>query len=284
MDTITLETVADGVARLTFDRPHRLNAYTLRMCQEVVAAVEAYAVDDALRVLIVTGRGRGFCSGADIKAGAAAEDVIAGTKIIRGQSRMASQRLLSRGAHRVCTAFRSVEKPVVAMVNGAAVSGGLAFALAADYRIAGRSARLGDASGNVGLFADEGGAWLIPRAMGVDRALRMSWLGEIYPADRALELGLVSEVVDDEQLVDHTLEFARELAARAPLAVAITKTLMHDAATSTFDDVLSRSAVWAMWNDEQPDVAEGLAAFREGRSPRFTGRAVRHGASDGGPE
>jgi len=283
MDTITVETVEEGVARLTFRRPDRLNAYTLQMCQEIVAAVESYAVDDALRVLIVTGEGRGFCSGADIKAGLAAGDTIAGTKILRGESRMASQRLLSRGPHRVCAAFRGVEKPVIAMVNGPAISGGLAFALAADYRIAARSARLGDASGNVGLFADEGGSWLFPRAMGLDRALRMSWLGEIYEADRAFELGIVSEVVDDDRLLARTLEFARALAGRAPLAVAITKALMHDAQTSTFDDVLSRSAVWAMWNDEQPDVAEGIASFRERREPRFTGRAVPHGHAGGGP-
>lgn len=271
MESITFETVESGVALLTLNRPERLNSYTLSMCREIVEAVEAYSVDDSLRVLVLTGAGRAFCAGADIKAGPG-NDVIAGHAIERGLSRMASMRILEHGPHRVCGALLSVDKPVVAMVNGVAVAGGLAFALAADYRIAGHGARLGDTSGNVGLFADEGGAWLFPRAMGLDRALRMSWLGEIYPADRARELGLVSEVVDDEVLRDQTFQFARDLAARAPLAAGITKTLMRGALTSTFDVSIAQSALWAMWNDEQPDVAEGLAAFRAKRAPRFTGR------------
>jgi 2-(1,2-epoxy-1,2-dihydrophenyl)acetyl-CoA isomerase len=172
----------------------------------------------------------------------------------------------------VVRALHGLEKPTVAMVNGVAVAGGLALALLCDLRVAGESARLGDTSGRVGLLPDEGGAWLYPRAMGLEAALRMTMLGEVYPAQRARELGLVGEVVPDDELLAHTTALARALAARAPLATRVAKKLMLRAATTTLDHALGDAELAVDVVNDSADVAEGVAAFAQKRPPRFEGR------------
>ena len=204
------ETIAPHVARLTLTRPSRLNAYTARMCQEIVDALHAYRDDDELRCLIITGEGRGFCAGADIRDW----DRVRATKMQLGH---ASD--MRDGMHRVAPVMMELDKPTIAMVNGPAVAGGLSLALLCDLRIAGEEAVLGDTSGRLGLLPDEGGAWLFPRFMGMDRALRMVLLSEVYSAPQALELGLVTEVVTQVELADRALAVARAIAAKAPISV-----------------------------------------------------------------
>jgi enoyl-CoA hydratase/carnithine racemase len=152
------------------------------------------------------------------------------------------------------------------------VAGGLALALACDFRLAAASARLGDTSNKVGLLPDEGGAWLFPRAMGQDRALKMVLLSEIYAAAEAERLGLVTETVADEALEARTLEFAAALAGRAPLAVRLSKMMIARAATLSLEESQGDAQMAVMITNPSQDVREGVRAFFEKRAPRFEGR------------
>src|SRR5258708_8462343 len=184
--TILSEMIETSIARITLNRHKHMNAYTNPMCDEIVAALHQYVEDDALRCLIVTGAGRGFCSGGDVSGGGSETE-----RPVYRTKQMGHGQEMRVGMHRVITALHRMDKPVIAMINGAAVAGGLALACACDFRIAADSAKLGDTSGKFGLLPDEGGAWLFPRAMGLDRALKMTLLNEVYSAAEALRLGLV---------------------------------------------------------------------------------------------
>jgi len=207
--------IGAGIARITLNRPHRLGAYTPRMCADIVDAVKRVRLDDAIRVLVLTGSGRGFCSGGDIAPDAGFDEALG--------HQMGRARELREDSHAVITALYRLDKPVICAINGVAVNGGLAFALACDIRIVAASARLGDTSAKVGLLPDEGGAWLFPRAMGYDNAFRMVALSEVYDADTALKLGLATEVVEDSELHSRTVELAEKLAEGAPLALRAVK-------------------------------------------------------------
>src|SRR5271156_6083884 len=191
------------VAILTLNRPAKLNAYSEVMVHELLAALADARDDDTIRAVILTGSGRGFCSGGDVS-----RDFQYPARY-RGH-RFESMLEMRENMHALIRFLHRFDKPGIAAINGAAVAGGLTLALACDFRIAAESARLGDTSLRFGLIPDEGGAYLFPRFMGLDRALKMSLLSEVYKAREALELGLVTEVVADEGLMTR----ARELAAR----------------------------------------------------------------------
>lgn len=258
------ETVGDGIARIILNRPDRLGAYTPRMCAEILDAVRRVRLDDALRVLILTGFGRGFCSGGDISPGGGFDEVL--------DHQIGRARELREDSHAVVMALHRLDKPVICAVNGIAVNGGLAFALACDIRIVAASARLGDTSGKAGLLPDEGGSWLFPRTMGYDKAFRMVALSEIYDAQTAHALGLATEVVPDDELESRTLELAEKLAAAAPLALRAVKFMMRRAMENTLDTSLGDAQQAVLWVGGSADAEEGKSAFLERRPPRFTGR------------
>jgi enoyl-CoA hydratase/carnithine racemase len=172
----------------------------------------------------------------------------------------------------VIQTLHRLDKPVIAMINGPAVAGGLALALSCDFRIAADTAKLGDTSGKFGLLPDEGGAWLFPRAMGLDRALKMTMLAEVYDAKTAQDLGLVTEVAPAAELEARTMAFARKLAARAPLAVRLAKAMMMRGLTQTLDQSLGDAALSVMVSNPSQDVREGVKAFFEKRDAKFEGR------------
>jgi 2-(1,2-epoxy-1,2-dihydrophenyl)acetyl-CoA isomerase len=256
--------VADRVGWLTLDRPAALNAYTTEMCTELLDALVGFQADDATRVLVLTGAGRAFCAGGDIRSSAETTSA--------GRRQLGHGMVMKEGYHRVARFLHHLDKPTIAMVNGAAVAGGLTLALLCDLRVAAASARLGDTSGRVGLLPDEGGAWLFPRAMGMEAALRMTLLGEVYEAERARELGLVGEVVPDDRLREHTAALAASLAEKAPLAVRVAKKLLLRGAETTFDQALGDAEFAVDIVNDSADVAEGVAAFVAKRPPRFEGR------------
>ena len=266
-ETLVCDTPRPGVARITLNRPGQMNAYSFRMTQELQSAIAGFRDDDALRCLVITGAGeRAFCTGGDI-SGSEPEH----SARVRSQP-MGQGREMRDGMQAVVLALRRLDKPSIAMIRGYAVAGGLALAMACDLRIAAASAKLGDTSNKVALLPDEGGAWLFPRAMGLDRALKMTLLSEIYDAATAERLGLVTEVATDDAVETRTLELAEALATRAPLAVRLTKMMMAKAMEISLEASLMDAQVAVMVTNVSQDVREGLAAFREKRAPKFQGR------------
>ena len=266
-ETLLCDRPAAGVARITLNRPGAMNAYSFVMTQELQAAIASFRDDDALRVLILTGGGeRAFCTGGDISGSEPEHSAnVAAAPMGHGRE-------MREGMQAVVLALRRLDKPTIAMVRGYAVAGGLALACACDFRLAAMSAKLGDTSNKVGLLPDEGGAWLFPRLMGLDRALKMTLLSEIYDAETAAGLGLVTEVVADAALEERVLEFAAALATRAPLAVRLSKTMMVRAAGISLEDSMVDAQHAVMIANPSADVREGIAAFREKRAARFEGR------------
>ena len=265
MEDLKVEHLAgdERIVQITLHRPARRNAYTRRLCDELCAALAAADADPWVRVVVLTGAGDAFCSGGDVQS---AEEVEQGDAHPFGHGTV-----LNETAHAVVRVLSTMSKPVVASINGAAVAGGLAFALSCDLRIAAESARLGDTAGRLGLLPDEGGAWLFPRAMGLEAALRMSLLGEVYTAREAMALGLVGQVVPDDELAAATVELAGRLAAAAPLAVTTVKRLMRRSGQLSLEQSLEAVAVAADVVNRSADVAEGVDAFLHRRPPTFKG-------------
>jgi 2-(1,2-epoxy-1,2-dihydrophenyl)acetyl-CoA isomerase len=261
---ILFEVPEPQIAQITLNRPDYLNAYTNPLCDAMVRALHHYMEDDALRCLVLTGAGRGFCSGGDVSG--------EGDGPNYRNKQMGQAQEMRAGMHQVVKALHRMDKPVIAMINGAAVAGGLTLALACDFRIAADTAKLGDTSGKFGLLPDEGGAWLFPRFMGLDRALKMTLLHEIYPAAEALALGLVTEIVPAAALRERTYDFARAISQRAPLAVRLAKNMMRKGLDTSLENSLDDAALSVMIANPSRDVREGVTAFREKRTPNFEGR------------
>lgn len=253
------------VALVTLNRPQKLNAYSEVMVHEILAALGDARDDDEVRAVIITGNGRGFCSGGDI-----GRDFQYPARY-RGH-RMESMLEMRENMHELVKFLQRFDKPTIAAINGAAVAGGLTLALSCDFRIAAESARLGDTSLKFALIPDEGGAYLFPRFLGLEKALKMSLLSEVYPARQALELGLVTEVVPDAELMPRTREWAERLAAGPPIANRITKRMMYKQLTMGLDNALEDAALGTIVVNYSEDVKEGIAAFHEKRPPKFKGK------------
>ena len=254
-----------SILTITLNRPEKLNAYSETMVHEILAALGEARDNDDIRAVILTGTGRGFCSGGDIS-----RDFQYPARY-RGH-RLESMLEMRENMHALIRFLHRFDKPVIAAINGAAVAGGLTLALACDFRIAAESARLGDTSLKFALIPDEGGAYFFPRAMGMDRALKMSLLSEIYPARKALELGLVTEVVPDSELMSAAEALAQQLAEGPPIAIRITKRMMYKQRTMELDNALEDAAMATLVANYTEDVKEGTAAFHEKRKPRFKGK------------
>ncbi|HTB10075.1 MAG TPA: enoyl-CoA hydratase-related protein [Bryobacteraceae bacterium] len=253
------------VATITLNRPAKRNAYSETMVHEILEALADARDDDEIRAVILTGEGKGFCAGGDI-----GRDFQYPPRY-RGH-RLESMLEMRENMHVLIRFLDRFDKPVIAAVNGAAVAGGLTLALACDFRIAAESAKLGDTSLKFGLIPDEGGAYLFPRFMGTDRALKMSLLSEVYSAREALGLGLVTEVVSDAELMTRARELAARLAEGPPIAIRITKRMMYKQRTMQLDNALEDAAMATLVTNYTEDVKEGTAAFHEKREPQFKGR------------
>ncbi|HWX54537.1 MAG TPA: enoyl-CoA hydratase-related protein [Verrucomicrobiae bacterium] len=253
------------VATVTLNRPQKLNAYSEIMVHEILAALGDARDDDEIRVVILTGTGRGFCSGGDI-----GRDFQYPARY-KGH-RLESMLEMRENMHELVKFLQRFDKPTIAAVNGAAVAGGLTLALSCDFRIAAESARLGDTSLKFALIPDEGGAYLFPRFLGLEKALKMSLFSEVYPARQALELGLVTEVVPDADLMSRARQWAEGLAAGPPIAIRITKRMMYKQLTMGLDNALEDAALGTLVTNYTEDVKEGIAAFHEKRPPRFKGK------------
>jgi 2-(1,2-epoxy-1,2-dihydrophenyl)acetyl-CoA isomerase len=255
----------DRIAQITLNRPTKLNAYSEVMVHEMLTALADARDDNDIRAIIITGAGRGFCSGGDISRDFQYPARYRGHK-------MESMLEMRENMHQLVTFLRRFDKPTIAAINGPAVAGGLTLALCCDFRIAAESARLGDTSLKFALIPDEGGAYLFPKYMGLENALKMSLFSEVYPARKAMELGLVTEVVPDEQLLATARQWAARLAAGPPIAIRVTKRMMYKQQTMDLDNALEDAALGTMVANYCDDVKEGIAAFHEKRPPDFKGR------------
>lgn len=253
------------VAQLTLNRPEKLNAYSEAMVHEMLEALADARDDDSVRAVIITGSGKGFCSGGDIS-----RDFQYPARY-RGH-RLESMLEMRENFHQLVRFLWRFDKPTIAAINGAAVAGGLTLALCCDFRIAAESARLGDTSLKFALMPDEGGAWLFPRFMGLQNALKMSLFSEVYPALKAKELGLVIEVVPDGELMTAARHWAERLADGPPIAIRITKRMMYKQQSMDLDNALEDAALGTLVTNYCEDVKEGTAAFHEKRKPDFKGK------------
>lgn len=260
-DLLKYET-ADGVATITLNRPEKMNAFTGEMMEAWLAALEDCRTSPDVRAIVMTGTGRAFTTGGDIESfGASSQQTPQG---IRNHLVGGSQRLIRRIAE--------INKPVIAALNGFATGGGLDIALACDIRFAAESARFAETYAKMGLIPGMGGAYLLPRIVGVAKALELFWSCDWVDAREAERIGLVNRVLPDAELMEVTLAFARKVADGAPLAVQTIKRLVHmglgQDLTTALDMVASEMTVVRSSEDHK----EALAAFKEKRTPRFTGK------------
>lgn len=255
-------TVDGPTARMTIDRPERLNSLDESAMVELAAALDEVAASPAVRVLVLTGAGRAFCAGQDL-ADPAMHGADGDPPDIGG--------IVERHFKPVVLRLRELPVPTVAAVNGLAAGGGAALALACDIVIAAESAYFLQAFSKIGLTPDTGSTWHLARTVGVARAIGLTYLADKLPAVTAAERGLIWQAVPDEDFDERVAELAGRLAESPTKALVATRHLIDTAADHTLDEQLSREALAIQEMGRSVDYAEGLAAFTAKRSPRFTG-------------
>jgi 2-(1,2-epoxy-1,2-dihydrophenyl)acetyl-CoA isomerase len=259
-ETVLFE-ARERVARITLDRPESLNGWTRQLGEDLLDAVGRCAADPEIRCVVITGAGRAFSSGADLKSGG--EFRPDGKPDVLSRLRETYNPLIS--------AVRRIPKPVVAAVNGPAVGIGAGLALACDLLVAAESAYFLLAFRNIGLTLDGGTSLFLPARIGYSRAAELAMLGERVPAATALEWGLVNRVCPDAQLPTVTDELAARLAAGPPGSYAATKELLNDRSYAGLEEHLDREAVLQQERAVSADFAEGVIAFMQKRDAQFTG-------------
>lgn len=255
--------VSDGVATLAFDRPEVLNALTFEIYADLRDLLVELPQRDDVRVLVLTGKGRGFCSGGDVHA------------IIGELQGADAARLLefTRMTGSVVQRMRECPLPIIASINGVAAGAGAVIALAADFRLMARSASFAFLFTRVGLAgADMGAAYLLPRFVGIGKATELLMLGDKVPAEEALGAGLANEVVEDDELTARTRALARRLADGPGLAYSATKLLLTRELDMGLSDAIELEASTQALLMNSNDHAEFYRAFTEGRDPKWTGR------------
>ena len=258
-ETILFE-VAEGVATITLNRPDRLNALTTQMSQELLSAVKTCAREDAIRCVVLTGAGRGFSAGQDLAEFAQ----------VKGPWSVSDH--LRKGYHRLILALRTLEKPVIAKINGVAAGAGLGIALAADMRIASQKAVFTTAFIGIGLAPDSGVSWHLQHLVGYARAFDLLATGRKVQADEALRMGLITQVVPRERLDETVAAIAGSLAQAPTRAIGLSKRILNKVATMTLAEALEYEAQTQDIAIRTHDHKEGVQAFLEKRPPEFTGK------------
>ncbi|HVH81838.1 MAG TPA: enoyl-CoA hydratase [Stellaceae bacterium] len=257
-----LEAIENGVAWLTLNRPERLNALSPEMTGSLTEALNRLATDHEVGCIVVTGAGRGWCSGGDVK-----------TMESRGRDQTVEDRAEGlRRSHQLPLLMRNCPKVIIGMINGPVAGAGLGLALACDLRIAGRAARFGTAFVRIGYSGDYGGTWSLTRLIGTAKARELYMLGDVIDAEEAHRLGMVNRLIDDDELRDETMTLARRIADGPRVALGYIKKNLFAAETEPFQTVLDLEAAHQARCAFTEDHKEAVAAFVEKRRPVFKGR------------
>jgi 2-(1,2-epoxy-1,2-dihydrophenyl)acetyl-CoA isomerase len=263
---LRVETDSDGVGQIVLDRPAAKNALTIAMRDGIIDAIREFRADPKVRAVLLAGEGDAFCAGMDLSASTVAQ---AGKPGFTSRSTFEALRV---GVQTLIRELWELDKPAVAAVNGAAVGPGAHLALACDFVIVGPSTRFLWTFPKWGLVADAGGAYLLPRLVGLPRAKAMLMLGEGTRGDEAVALGLAHQcAVDDGALFDAARGLAARLAAGPTRSLGLTKRLVNQAFEHDLSRALELEGYFQALATESPDIVEGMAAFREKREAKFTG-------------
>ena len=257
-----------GLATIALNRPEAMNALSPSLVRDLLSAINEVEEDDQIRALVITGVGRAFCAGGDVKA-------------MRGGSTPARQRTEEgidairrsfHSAHKVILGLQKLEKPTIAMVNGAAVGAGCDLACVCDIRVGSENARFNSGYIRIGSFPGWGGAWLLPRVVGLPKACELLFTGEFVDAHEALKIGLLNKLVPADQLEAETMELARKIAANAPIALRLTKLMVYRGLETDLETALKFAGTGEAITLSSEDHAEAVRAFREKRVGIFKGR------------
>ena len=254
-----LVTIEDGIGTITLNRPDRLNSFADQMRHEIANAVGELAGRDDVRVIVITGAGRGFCTGADVTYL---------KEIVDRQDEEALRGLVNAG-RAVVTAIRRAPKPVIAAVNGPAAGGGANLALACDIRIASDRAAIGQTFNRIGLHPDWGGTYFLPRLVGPAVAAELFFTGDMLPAEEACRLGIFNRVVPHDRLLEETMQLAKQLAAKPQLSLRLVKQAIYRSAAASLEEMLDFELQAQLECGTSSDAAEGIRAFVEKRNPEF---------------
>ena len=258
MTNTVLSATAGGVLTLTLNRPDALNSFTVEMKEGLLAALKDAARNKEVRVVVLTGAGRAFSAGQDLKERSGPDVNDLGTE-------------LRTRYNPIILAMRRLEKPIIGAINGVAAGAGISVALACDIVLASDKASFMEAFGRVGLVPDTGSSWFLPRLVGPARAAEMMFTADSVDAATAERIGLINRVVPADSLMDEANALAARLAQAAPIALALAKRALNRALTSTLEDALEFEAQLQSIAGRSADHTEGVAAFVEKRPPSFKG-------------
>lgn len=250
------------IVTITLNRPDRLNAISGPMLNKLSSTLQEANIDPDVRVVVLTGAGRGFCAGLDLKDQQSGNGIAA-----------------ARPGYRLFDLHNSppivinrMDKPMICALNGAAAGYGMDMALGCDIRIASEHAKMGAVFAKRGVLPESGGCWYLPRLLGWARAAEVAFLGDVLDANRSLELGLVNRVVPHDELMPETMKVARQIANNAPLSVQSTKRMMRLGMEESFEAAVDHIYLQLLPLFQSDDFKEGLSAFSERREPTFKGR------------
>jgi enoyl-CoA hydratase/carnithine racemase len=255
-------TLAGPIATIKLNRPEKLNAFGGPMREEILDALGKMATDDQIRVVIVTGEGRGFSAGGDIQQLKRLRD---------SRDEQGFRDILAQG-QKITHIMRSLSKPIIAAVNGPCAGAGLSFALGCDIRIASDNATFGPSFALIGLHPDWGGSWYLPRLLGTAKACELVFTGAMVSAEEAERIGLVNRMFPREQLLPEVTELAGKMAKNPPGVLRLSKESIYRSLTSDLDTAFAREIEVQMECFHSEDFLEGMTAFLEKRQPQFKGR------------